>query len=173
MVEENWRKVVDPDFEDFYEVSDEGRVRRISTGRILKVSNHPKGYRSIMLSGRGQRKNFLVHKLVLESFVGSCPEGHESRHLDGNRANNCLPNLAWGTSSENEGDKVRHGTVTRGERNGQATLSAEQVYGVVRRCGAGESQRAVASAYGISQSQVSRIVTGRRWSHLEATITAS
>jgi hypothetical protein len=52
----------------------------------------------------------FVHRLVLEAFVGPCPEGMECRHLDGDPANNRLENLRWGTHRENAADQVRHGT---------------------------------------------------------------
>ncbi len=173
MVDESWTPITLSGLESLYEVSTAGRVRRTTTGRILRPSTHSKEYRTLTLTGNGLRKSVLVHRLVLEAFRGPCPAEHESLHRDGDRANNHLDNLLWGTSTENERDKARHGTVARGERNGQAVLSTEQIHEVVRRCGAGESQRAVASAYGVSQSQVSRIVTGQRWGHLEVTITAS
>jgi hypothetical protein len=64
----------------------------------------------------------LVHQLVLETFVGPCPENQETRHLDGIPANNRLENLCWGTSQENNGlDKRRHGTLALGERHGSHT----------------------------------------------------
>jgi hypothetical protein len=50
----------------------------------------------------------------------------QCRHLDGNRSNNRLDNLAWGTPLENGADKARHGTA-KGERNGRAKLTAAKV----------------------------------------------
>jgi len=47
--------------------------------------------------------------MVLEAFVGPCPEGMECCHRDGNPANNHVGNLYWGTRSENLYDAVRHG----------------------------------------------------------------
>lgn len=166
-----------PGYEDYYEVSDHGRVRSLprwnTVGRVLKLGLHPGGYHGVVFSVAGIRKSILVHKLVLEAFVEPCPEGHEARHLDGDPTNNRLDNLAWGTPSENERDKLRHGTSQRGEGNGMTKLSTEQVREIIRRNANGESQRALAVAFGIHQPQVSRIVTGKRWGHLEATVTES
>lgn len=47
--------------------------------------------------------------MVLRAFVGEPPAGHECRHLDGDRQNNALDNLAWGTRAENVADTIRHG----------------------------------------------------------------
>jgi hypothetical protein len=116
-----------PQYESTYEVSDLGRVRsldrvvvcrnRIGFGfherryptRLLKVSPDDNGYPrvSLTVSGRVQRRH--VHRLVLGVFVGPAPEGHEGCHRDGNPENNRLDNLYWGTPSENQYDKVRHG----------------------------------------------------------------
>jgi hypothetical protein len=51
-----------------------------------------------------------VHRLVLEAFVGPCPEGMVGCHNDGDPLNNRLDNLRWDTPSNNERDKWVHGT---------------------------------------------------------------
>lgn len=174
MVEEVWRSITVPEFEDLYEVSSKGRVRSLPRqaarafyqGRILKLGVHPQGYRSVILSGRGKRKTVLVHALVLGAFIGQCPPGNEGRHLNGVRSDNRLENLAWGTSSENEYDKLKTGTMQHGSRNGHAKLSEKDVLDIRQRNANGESQRALAVAYGVSQPQISRLITGTRWGHL-------
>lgn len=172
MVQENWRRVATPGFETLYEVSDLGRVRRAKSGHVLKPGAHPKGYWNYTLAN-GVRKNALGHRLVLEAFAGPCPEDHEARHLDGNRKNNQLGNLIWGTSSENEDDKKGHDTVAYGERNGMARLTTGQVQEIIHRCESGETQQSIARAFGIKQPQVSRLVNGKRWGHLKPTAKAS
>lgn len=161
MVEE-WRKVALSGYEDHYEVSSLGRVRRSTGGMILKTGAHPKGYRSLVLSVGGQRKTVLVHHLVLTAFVGPRPEGMETRHLDRDRTNNRLSNLLWGTSAENEADKRRHGTAGRGDRNAMAKINEVQVLELRVRAAQGESQYSIARDLGISQPQVSRILSGTR-----------
>jgi hypothetical protein len=46
---------------------------------------------------------------VMLAFVGPCPEGMETRHLDGDPANNHRSNLKYGTRSQQRHDDVRHG----------------------------------------------------------------
>jgi hypothetical protein len=161
MVEE-WRAVAEPGYEGFYEVSSLGRVRSIETRKILALGVHPKGYRSLVLSTQGRRQSVLVHRLVLMAFVGPPPEDHETRHRNGDRADNVLTNLSWGTSSENEYDKRRHGTDQAGDRNGQAKITEEQAVEIRARALSGESQRSIAKAVGLSQPQVCRIISGKR-----------
>lgn len=116
---ERWLPVPLPDWDD-YEVSDMGRVRswrvrghttrRSSMPHLRRPTKAGKGYFSV--SGRTGVKPKYVHRLVLFAFVGPCPEGMECRHLDGNRTNNRLSNLKWGTPEENTQDKIEHGTLT-------------------------------------------------------------
>ena len=113
---EIWKPV--PGYEGSYEVSDQGRVRSLaqttSDGRRLKakiLTGRPQksGHLSVSLTSGGINRNALVHRLVLIAFIGQPPTGMHSLHIDGDPANNRLPNLRWGTPSENSLDAVRHG----------------------------------------------------------------
>lgn len=116
---ESWRPVVG--WEGIYEVSDRGRVKslerqvqvkpglfRKNSERILK-QGHARGYLRVVLSRNGETSPRSVHHLVLESFVGARPEGKVVRHLDGDKENNSLQNLRYGTPAENSQDTIRHG----------------------------------------------------------------
>lgn len=112
---ERWLPI--PDWEGLYEVSGHGHVRSLPRqnnglrgGRILKPTLGSHGYLTVSLCGDGKEKRYLVHRLVLLAFVGPAGPDQETRHLDGDRTNNSLANLCWGTSSDNEWDKIRHGT---------------------------------------------------------------
>lgn len=97
-----------------YEVSDEGSVRssKYRQPRLLKPTTNPQtGYKQVYLRADGRTHTWRVHALVLLAFVGPRPEGDvQVRHLDGDRLNNRLANLAYGTRSENMRDAVEHGT---------------------------------------------------------------
>ena len=118
---EQWRPVVG--YEGHYEVSDHGRVRSLDRimerkdgvlhpykGKVLRTTyNHEGGHRTVQMSrGKGLRR-FYVHRLVLEAFVGPCPKGMVTCHLDDDPENNHLANLRWDTESANQYDKVRNG----------------------------------------------------------------
>lgn len=117
---EQWIPV--PGYEGFYEVSDRGRVRSVERrtqqagymrrfpSRILKPGTRKDGYRYVNLSKLGEHKTFLVHRLVCMAFHGPQPEWADCiRHLDGDRSNNTVTNLVYGTYSENANDTVAHG----------------------------------------------------------------
>jgi len=108
---EEWRPVVG--WEAKYEVSSLGRVRTLPRwgvpGTVLKPATHAWGYQMVGLSMIGRHSTRAVHRLVGEAFLGPRPEGLETRHMDGNPANNAAANLRYGTKSENAQDRVRHG----------------------------------------------------------------
>jgi hypothetical protein len=90
-----------------YEASSMGGIRRLETGRPVRpwVSNKP-GHLKVGLHG----KRVWVHRAVALAFHGEPPEGTEVRHLNGDPQDNRPSNLAYGTRSENNYDKRRHGT---------------------------------------------------------------
>lgn len=170
---EQWKPVVG--YEGFYEVSNLGRVRSTATrhprwpsGRTMSPNRHPDGHLLVGLTrpGRKLRKE-KVHRLVLEAFVGPCPQGMQACHNDGNPQNNCVENLRWDTPSRNQQDRRRHGTATLGETHRDAKLTALKVRLIRDGYASGVYQRELAVQYGVSQSVISSVVTRKTWSHVE------
>lgn len=107
-------------WEDYYEVSDQGRVRRIVGGigsrsygkcKVITVSS---GRAIVSLNRPNFQATIQIHRAMLLSFY-DLPEDTElteSCHKDGNSLNNVLENLYWGTSKTNGEDMVDHGTST-------------------------------------------------------------
>lgn len=93
-----------------------------------KIGRKEWTYPSVNLSDGGTSKLFLVHFLVLSAFTGSRPPGTMARHFpDRNPYNVGLENLRWGTSKENQRDRIDHGTDDRGERCYRATITDDAV----------------------------------------------
>lgn len=127
---EEWRPA--PDYEDRYEVSSYGRVRRSGfyTGNrwgtqswwppqpVRPTSTPPYGHRTVFLSdGKGNAKGIKVHRLVLRAFVGEPPlDKRNGLHRDDNPANNHLMNLYWGTHHDNSVDSVANGNHTQARK---------------------------------------------------------
>lgn len=74
------------------------------------------GYSHVRLTAYGKRRGVMVHHLVAYAFLGPRPLAMDIRHLDGNRLNCALENLAYGTRSENIRDEVKHGTHFNGAK---------------------------------------------------------
>ncbi len=70
-------------------------------GRVLKGKITWDGYREVVLSDSGRRRSVRVHRLVMECFVGECPEDMQVNHKDGNKLNNALSNLEYVSGTEN------------------------------------------------------------------------
>lgn len=127
-MEEEWRAVVG--WEGLYEVSSEGRVRSLDrlvtrkdgviaryTGRVLRAGVNSSGRLTVRLSYEQHYQSFSVHRLMAEAFIPN-PEGLPLvRHLNDKPLDLRLENLAWGTHSDNQYDRVRNGIY----RNGRET----------------------------------------------------
>ena len=123
-------------------------------------------YQTVMLHGEGMSRKIHIHTLVLVSFVGPRPDGHECRHLDGNKTNNHVTNLRWGTHAENRHDKILHGTSNQGERHPLAKLTEANVLEIRRRAANGELHRILAVEFHVLRSSLSNIVRRISWKHI-------
>ena len=117
-----WKPVVG--FEKSYEVSESGIVRskqRVITRKDGRAKTIPernlspcpvgKGkHLQVQLWDKNQAERRLVHRIVLESFIGTCPPGNEACHGNGDVTDNRLQNLRWDTRSANQHDAIQHGT---------------------------------------------------------------
>lgn len=131
--------------------------------RLNTSSCNSHKYQSVVLSPSGRKR--YVHELVLTTFVGPCPEGMECRHFpDSNPRNNSLDNLRWGTSKENEADKLHHGTDIGGERNKFAKLNAKQVLEIrTEYDGKPGSYRRMADKFSVTDDTISNVINRKTW----------
>ena len=87
-----------------YWVSDLGDVYSTKSGKQvkLKACKNKKGYLIIKLYNNSKNHNFRIHRLVLMAFdPREFSENYEVNHLDLDKENNKLSNLAWSTGQEN------------------------------------------------------------------------
>lgn len=126
------------------------------------------GYQRVNLYVAGVMKHVFVHRLVLLAFVGPCPDGLQCRHLDGDRTNNALSNLCWGTISENMSDRRKHKTTAKGSRNGNAKLTENIVVDIRREYHSGcLTQRQLAQKHGVCKNLIGLIVRREIWEHVD------
>lgn len=179
--EEAWRDVIG--YEGHYQISDQGRLRSLRRtvmfsrrgkliayslqGKILNLKIDKDGYSRARLWKDGVVQQHAVHRLVLMAFVGPCPQGMESRHLDGKPTNNSVGNLVWDTHFNNIADRVTHGTAPRGERSRSAKLTEDQVREIRHLYSkGGVTRERLAVRFGVSPATVSHITTRRNWRHV-------
>lgn len=104
-------------YEGLYEVSNLGRVKSIGYGRDrILTPVIVGGYLRARLCKDGKKTNKMVHRLVMESFVGECYEGYEVDHRNTERSDNRLSNLHYVTRKENNNNPItkrRHSEAAR------------------------------------------------------------
>jgi hypothetical protein len=164
---EVWRDVAG--FEDIYEVSSHGRVRRRATGHILRPWIAAKRYHYVNLRGVNVKRKVGVHVLVAEAFHGPRPSPkHEVAHWDGSGTHNLAGNLRCATHLENVGDQKRHGTVHapvfRGASHPRAKLGDQDVLHI-RSVYSGRrgGLKDLADFYCVDSSTISRVARGIGW----------
>lgn len=138
---ERWLPVVG--YEDSYEVSDLGRVRsldrldaagRYIKGKILSPAVQHRGHLQVGLSDGKETKKY-IHRIVMEAFVGPCPDGQEVCHRDHDPTNNHVGNLMYGTQSDNKQQSAAIGIGCKAIRRSDgvefiSAVQAEQQTGV-------------------------------------------
>lgn len=167
---ERWLPVVG--YEEYYLVSDFGRVMRIKGDGANARAGHvlsqvvQRGYASVALHADGKLKRCRVHRLVLSAFVGQCPRGYEVNHMDGNKSNNHLSNLEYVNHSDNLKHAVRLGLqpLHTGAKNGNSRLTREKVDEIRRLYSLGDSTyESLGRLFGVNPSTISLIVKQRTW----------
>ncbi len=93
-------------FEGKYQISNFGNVKNLNYYRkgivkILKPIKHNSGYNAINLSFKGKNKQYLIHRLVAETFIPNPNKYEFVNHKDENKRNNKVENLEWCTKSYN------------------------------------------------------------------------
>ncbi|MGJ4148896.1 NUMOD4 motif-containing HNH endonuclease [Corynebacterium macclintockiae] len=159
---EQWRPI--PGYEGHYEVSNMGQVRSLDRkilrkdgrpkslrGRVLSPYRGKSGHLSVALALNGAQRTCLVHRLVLLTFVGSCPDGMEACHWNDAPDDNRLENLRWAPRGDNNLDRVRNGIHSMAKKTHckrgheftpENTRFERRHSGVSRRCIQCEKERA-------------------------------
>jgi hypothetical protein len=85
-----------------YLINKHGKVYSTKSQSLLRIQRNAYGYSYIGLKSKGSRKNFLIHRLLMQLFGPPMPDGKTHiNHKDGNKTNNDLANLEWCNRSEN------------------------------------------------------------------------
>lgn len=138
----------------------------------MKPGITTKGYFRISLSKNRKAHRKFVHHLVLEAFVGPRPKGFEGAHLNGDRKDNRLTNLAWVTHAENTRHRKIHGNDPVGEKHPRCVLTVDQVLEIRRLYswpGTGQLSNAneLSVQFGVNPHHIKAIAARRVWKHLK------
>lgn len=101
-----------PSYEGLYGVTPNGEVFSFIRNKFLKQFYNQFGRPKVDLRKEGKTKQFYVHRLVYETWVGEVPKGLDVDHIDGDKTNSKLSNLRLLTRSENMLEFYNiHGTI--------------------------------------------------------------
>lgn len=115
------------------------------------------GYGCLSLHGR----TIAAHRFAWERIHGPIPSGLQVRHQCHNTKCVNVAHMLLGTNEENQRDAALAGRRAK-------KLTVEDVLDIKRSCAAGVLQRIMGEKYGIAQGDVSHIVNGDWWAHVES-----
>ncbi|EPX9362321.1 NUMOD4 domain-containing protein [Aeromonas veronii] len=168
-------------WDGIYEISSCGRVRSISrtvsNGRgtrfIKGIVRKPTWsaqrlgaeYLVVSVTATGRKRQLVrIHRAVLESFVGLPLQGCDvARHLNDDRSDNHLHNLAWGTHEDNMRDRDLNGGTCVGVKQKASKLTDDDARVIFN---SDESGVLLAARYGVSPSAISLVRKGKSWRHV-------
>ncbi len=168
---EQWKSVIG--WEGIYDVSNEGRIRRIAPGkktrpgRILKPHKRKNdGRLTVALSYHGKRFDGNLHSLVASTWIGPRPPGMEIDHIDGNPENNNIANLEYVTPQENMKRAYKLGLVKLkfGIEHYLAKLTIDQVR-IIRSCTAPSTL--LARVFSVTPITIRQVRRGLTWKHIK------
>lgn len=111
-----------------------GQVRKLD-GKILTKQVNSSGYAYVRLNNHENVVNLNIHREVYKAFIGDIPENNIVHHIDHNRLNNNVENLATLTLAENA---IEQGIYNKGIRkNSNNTIDTNEC----RECGTPISRR--------------------------------
>jgi len=122
-------------------------------------------YGQIGISGKIVR----AHRVSWELANGPIPKGICVLHHCDNPSCVNPSHLFLGTKLDNAQDAIKKGRYVnlRGEDNGAAELTEQDVHEIRQMLGRGIPQRVIAKKYGVSKSTVTRIGAGKTWGWLK------
>lgn len=116
-------------YEGHYSISKSGVVKsenRIVTdidgwkirlkGKVIKKFISTPGYMIVKLTINGKPKQFQVHRLVADTFIGNIYNHKYVNHIDENKLNNHVDNLEWCDAKYNSNHGTARERISRSKR---------------------------------------------------------
>lgn len=139
---------------------DKPTIRTVA-GRVLAPLKHTGGYLGVHLYQNGAGKRHFIHALVLEAFVGARPPRMQACHNNGDKTDNRLANLRWGTPAENQKDRARHGTQQKGKPKPTKKMSPVLAEAIRRLYAEVQNKSKVARILDLPRTTVADVINGR------------
>jgi hypothetical protein len=173
---EKWKRIETADWplDVHVEISNFGRIKSFTTnpdGKIIHGSCI-QNYRSLNIRNQGKSINRYIHKLVAELFI---PRTNEEAcfviHMDYDKQNNRVENLAWVTREELTRHNANNPAILTKKiplRTKNYKLSVAQVLLIKQMLQTGKNRiKIIAKQFGITSTQVNRIKNGVNWKRVQ------
>lgn len=132
---------------------------------IWPYTRPSRGYAAIIIEGR----RMPTTRYLCEIMYGKPPTDarYDAAHSCGNGKGGCVTkrHLRWATRTENLSDRIGHGTVPRGRRNGQSKLTESDVR-EIRRLAGKCTARELAERFPVKVDQIQKIQQRKWWAWL-------
>ena len=150
-----------------YYLTSWGTIYSNISNKFLTPCINSGGYYLVVLVKNKKHYSRFIHTLVLEAYRGKRPKGMCCRHLNGNKLDNKISNLRWGTYKENSGDEIRLGKSKRGDKNGMAKLKEQDVRYIIYLWRTKLFKyKEIAAIYNISIGCLKSILSKHNWKHI-------
>jgi hypothetical protein len=111
-----------------------------------------------------KHKNFLLHRVLAETFIPNPLNKPQINHKDGNKLNNNINNLEWVTAKENFHHAVRVLKTINIIRTNK--INEDIVKSIKQDLNNGYRNITIAKKYNIHQDTVSKIRHNIQWKHI-------
>ena len=145
-----------PIYDGKYELSSKGYIiSNVGKRKILKGKLTRCGYRMVVLNVNGMKIYPNLHRLIAEAFIPNPQNFPQINHKDGNKDNNCVENLEWVTTKQNQ----KH---CRDFLNPKYKKINSDIAEVIKK-EKGLTHRELAKKYGLGKTEIGYILQGKRW----------
>lgn len=182
-MDEIWKDVPIKEFSSQYSVSNRGRIYSKRSKKCITPKISRAGYHRVTLSANGFQRTVSIHRLVALAFIPNPENKPTVNHINECKLDNRSENLEWATNAEQNS----HGTRTeraiahtnwkeRSKKMNYSSIASKHDYSNQHMCNrkrtrvirdgvvVGEfcTQKEAGATFGVSRSNVSQCVSGKK-----------
>ena len=129
----------------------------------LKQRQYPNKYKYVSFKENGKWRNFMVHRLLAQTFIPNPAALPFVCHVNDNRQDNRLTNLKWGTRDDNTKDAIRNKKFLIGELMPTSKLTVGEVRIIKQLLKLSKAKRLIAKRFNVSPATIYAIAKGYNW----------